>query len=400
MSDLRSLLENATDRIEAPRRVDRAVEESRRRRTRARAAAATAAAVVVVLAAAGTATFLGGDPTRPGPAEVPTSPLEPAPDDGPATQPLWDPFTVPDLPRGDSVLPARLAPPEVPEASVLEQPMDRVVLAWPEPGRDLRLLGSDGRWRVVPGTRDAVSGTLRPVVRPAISHDGTRVAMATLDGLLVVDVTTGTSTTLDWAAELAPPWDTPPDLLWSAADDELVVRLWKRPWVVALDGTTRRAPYRGWFAALAVDPAGPVYQNDYQLRTLLTWEDDRTVAETPFLQCERMVARNGLVACTTGSLEPFRSGPVVVDADTGDVVAYAPIRDRSSVYSDNAHLTALGFLDDETLLLLVGPADFRGDEPETEWHLVTWDFRSGAFELLTTGAEEMRTIAVDPLGLR
>ena len=138
---------------------------------------------------------------------------------------------------------------------------------------------------------------------------------------------------------------------------------------------------------LGVDPEGPIYQNAPNLpHRLLTWEDDQVVHEAPFVQCQRMVAAHGLVSCTAGSLTPSQSGPIVVDPQTGDVIAYAPIKDRSATYSDNGYLTSLGFLDEDTVLLLVGAMDFKTMEVgEETWHLVAWQFRTGAFERITSG---------------
>ncbi len=86
---------------------------------------------------------------------------------------------------------------------------------------------------------------------------------------------------------------------------------------------------------------------------------------------ERYVTRFGLVAYT-GNPGPngvaLMSGPVVVDPGTGEILGYAPIKDRDSVYSDNAHLTALGFVDPDTVLLMVTPMDFRTMESRGRRH--------------------------------
>lgn len=397
MTDLRSLLETATDRLEAPHRVSLALAEGRRRR-RTRAAVAVGTAALAGAAAVGGLVVgpTGGEdpavpPSTPPPSVLPSPPGA----DDPATQPRWDPFDVPDLPRRDTLLPERLDPPDRSLPEIAESPVEQVLLAWPEEGQDLRLLGVDGEWRVVPGTADAVGPALRRIVRPAISSDGRQVAYATVDGLVVLDVTRGSSRTLAWPADIAPPWDISPGLLWRAGDEDLVVLHWRRPWLMGLDGSAAPAPYRGRFVALAADPAGPVLQNDFELRRLLTWDGDEVVDETPFVQCERLAAAHGLVACTAGSMRPFFSGPVVVDATTGEIVAYAPIRDRNAVYSDNAHLTVRGFLDEGTVLLDVGPAAFgREGAREGAWHLVAWEFRTGRFELVATAGELLQAAPV------
>jgi hypothetical protein len=108
-----------------------------------------------------------------------------------------------------------------------------------------------------------------------------------------------------------------------------------------------------------------------------------------------MVAGHGLVALTGGLGGGAYAGPVVVDTAAGERLAYAPIKEPSSEYSDNGHLTAQGFLDEETVLLLVGPVRF-GKETlgGDEWHLVAWEFRTGDFELVTSGDSRMWEIAV------
>lgn len=89
------------------------------------------------------------------------------------------------------------------------------------------------------------------------------------------------------------------------------------------------------------------------------------------------------------------AGPIVIDAGSGERVAYAPIRDVNSKYSDNGYLTVQGFLDPDTALLLVGPMRFgRMQQGEERWHLVAWQFRDGDFELLSSGDTRMRGIEV------
>lgn len=403
-SELRDLLERSTDAIVGADLAASALEGARQQRGRRRAAGVVMAVAATVAVAVGVGQLASGGTRSNDPVDtpststsVPVPPPTPSATAGPATQPLWDPFSITEAPWGSMGLPETFVAPSSPGETVASQPMDGVVVAWPQEDADLQLLGTDGGWRTVPGTRDAVEGALYGTVRPIISSDGTRVAMSTNAGILVVDVTTGEETTIPWPDEIAPPWDTAPGLRWLPGDEGFVVLHWRHTWLVDLDGGDRRAPYRGGYVSIGVDPDGMVYQNDYQRRTLITWEGDEAVREVPLYQCERLAAGYGLLACTTGSLEPGRSGPVVVDPATGDVVAYAPIKDRNAVYSDNGHLTALGFLDPETVLLVVGPADFRtGEVGEESWHLVAWEFRTGTFERITSGDSRMQTVAVAP----
>lgn len=394
-SELHDVLHRATEHVESPDLAREALVEARRRHFRRRAGLASAAAAVVVGAVVVGSLVSGADHDAT-PAPAPTLPTNVPSEVEAVTPPLWDPFTIPALPVRASVLPQHLTPPDGPP-SVLDQPMSAAVLALPEEGRLLRLLGTDGEWRSVPGTSNAIADSLRPVVDPAISHDGRQVAMSVDSGILVVDVTAGESRIIPWPEEIAGPWDSPPSLLWRPADDGFVVLHWRETWFVGLDGAGRKAPYGGRYVSLAVDPAGQTYQHDYDWRRLLTWQGDVRVDDSPFPQCERLVAAQGMVACTTGSIEPFRSGPVVVDAASGEVLGYAPIKDKSAVYSDNGHLTAMGFLDADTVLLLVAPMDSRTMEiGEGQTHLVAWRFRTGEFERISSGRQGLRTIEVAP----
>ncbi|WP_162799476.1 hypothetical protein [Nocardioides sp. 616] len=410
---LSEVLHRATDRIESPGMARAALIGARQARRR-RGAVAVAAVAASVLAVLGGIRLIGGGtigtapaPAAPTPTASPTptgapTPSAPEPPDEPVVHPTWDPFTIVDAPLRETVLPVRLVPPE--EAPAIEDdPMPAAVVAWPAAGRDVMLLGEDGRWRSVPGTAEALSGTLNDVVRPVLPHGGQKVAMSTDAGILVVEVATGARRTIPWPDELAE-WDTAPELRWAPLGNAagLAVLHWDATWLVELDGTARRAPYsRPYGTGLAFDPVGPVVEKRWEELDLRVWDGAPHVASitssVPFgYWGERLIFERGLVAMTGGGNGlPGDGGPMVVEAATGAVVGYAPIRDRSSVYTDNGYLTALGFLDEETVLLLVGPMDFRTmDLGEEQRHLVAWDFRAGTFERLTSGDSSMSAITV------
>jgi len=274
--------------------------------------------------------------------------------------------------------------------------MPAAVVAWPEEGQDLRLLGSDGRWRLVPGTATAVTGTFHDVVDPVLSSDGRQVAMSTNDGILVVDVTSGGQRTVPWPGTLAEPWDTAPGLLWLPGGQGFAVPDGRETLLITLDGDSRRAPY-GNIGGLAFDPGGPVVEWRWNHNDIRVWQRDQLVSTAHFgYWGERLVTRYGRVALTGGGVGlPGNGGPMVVDAATGGLLGYAPIRDPHSTYTDNGFLTAKGFLDEDTLLLLVGPINFPTmDIGEETWHMVAWDIRTGAFEQITSGDTRMRSIDV------
>ncbi|MBD3947896.1 hypothetical protein [Nocardioides ganghwensis] len=254
MNDLDQLLREATDHVASPDLAGRALAEAHRRRVRRTAVGALAA---VALLGGGVAWAVQEPTPKAGVVDtpVPTPTATPsAADTDPATQPIWDPFTVVDAPRRPSTLPEQIAPP-ADAPSIAEAPLPDVVLAWPEEGVDLRVLATNGEWRSVPGTANAIQGTFRDVVSPAISPDGDRVAMAVDAGVLVVEATTGEQSVVPWPPELAGPVDSRPGLRWLPGDEGFVVLHWKRPWLVGLDGTGEPAPFGGAYGSgVMVDP--------------------------------------------------------------------------------------------------------------------------------------------------
>lgn len=393
MSGLNGVLDRATDTITSPGLARAALDGARRRRARRRAVAATAVAVVAVV---GTVSVVAAQRDDPPPAPIGS----PTPSTGrdetgvdPLDQRLWDPHTIGDEPLGESVLPERLDPPDLPP-SVLDQPMEAAVVAWPEEGEDVKLLGTDGEWRCIPGTEDVAASTWW-FSNPALSSDGTQVALSTEGGVLVVDVTTGDQNRLPWPDALAPPWDSPPEVRWLSGDSGLAVLSWRNSWTVGFDGAWHEAPFAG--SSVAIDPDGPIIEHRWQTDELVEWQGGEVARRTHFpWQGERFVARHGLVAFTTGSLGDHpRGGPVVADAATGELLAYAPIRDPHASYSDNGGLTVQGFLNEDTVLLLVKPDDVAEDRQDLDsWHLVAWNFRTGDFERLASGSGPMGTIDV------
>lgn len=176
MTELHDLLHRATDRVETPRLASDAlaVAQRRRRSRRAGAVASTAAFVVVVgIALAG---WMGDTTDGPRPAPpvgtVAPTPLDlqhvaDLPDAGPSVEPL---------------LPARLDVPDL-APHVEDDPVDAAVLSVDD-GADVLLLGTDGEWRCV-----VVDGKTEPA--PMLSPRGTRLAVATTDGVVTVELATG-----------------------------------------------------------------------------------------------------------------------------------------------------------------------------------------------------------------
>lgn len=402
MTDLHRVFTEATDHVRSPDLADRALAEAGRRRVRRTTSGAIA---VVVLIGGGAAWAVQDRVPRAGVVDtsVPTPTASATPtavetdEARMGTQPVWDPFTVVDAPRGPTVLPEVLAPPaEAP--SVLDAPIPAAVVAWPEEDRPIMLLSPEGEWRSIPGTESIAPSSLRDVASAALSPDGGLVTFAAEAGLWVVDVVAGEQRLLSWPDEIAEVWDTPPGVRWMPGDDAVLVMHWNTPWVMGLDGSDESAAYLGPYAGqVAVDPDGPLRQRQFRSGRLVEWRDGEVVrrVDDGIAWGERMVAGHGMVALTGGLGGGAVAGPIVIDAGSGERVAYAPVRDVNSEYSDNGYLTVQGFLDPDTALLLVGPMRFgRMEQGEERWHLVAWRFRTGDFELLSSGDTRMRGIEV------
>lgn len=392
-TELHELLNRASEHQDAPELVSLAVSISKRRLAYRRTGLAAAAAAIVVIGIVLVPRIAGPSPD---PVDEPTSipsPIKSAlPDTGPATQPIWNLSSIKPAPVRTTKLPQQIDFQSARGPSLQEQPMSSIVAALAY-DNNLQLLDVDGTWRSVSlTTGQGVPFSVSDVVRPSISSDGTRVAVAVEAGIRVIDVSTDTERTVPWPKQFAPPWDNTLYVVWRPGDDGFIVADATRTWMVGLDGSSQKTPYGGH--TLGIDPEGPVYESEFKTRTLVTWVDGTVVNSAPFIQCERIVAGYGMVACTAGNLEPFQSGPVVLDPVTGDIIAYAPMKDPNAIYSDNGGLTLLGFLDKDTLLMLVGPATFQAPAPEGERVLATWQFRTGKIQRISTGDAALRSISV------
>lgn len=389
----------ATDGIEPAGLAGAAMTAARARQGRRRVILASAAAAAVIVTSGSVLASRDGDDS-PSPSRNPQPTVTTTPSGfDPGAQRLWDPLTIEDAPARSSVLPDRLEPPDNPP-TVARLPMDAAVVAWPEEGEDVRLLGTDGQWRCIDGTDDVAESTWW-YSNPVLSSDGTQVAMSSKDGIVVVDVTTGDQEVIPWPDELHAPWDSAPEVRWLPGDAGFAVFFWNDNWVVDLAGDWKRPPFaRAYSNSVAIDPNGAIIQHQWRVDELVEWDGDDVVRRVPFpYQGQRYVSGFGQIAYTTGSLGDIdghlASGPVAADPATGDLLAFRPIRDPHATYSDNGYLTAMGFLDADTVVYLVGPARQVDRQLIVDaWHLVAWDVDTGEFERLTTGSDGMRTIDV------
>ncbi|UUW88939.1 SigE family RNA polymerase sigma factor [Pimelobacter simplex] len=381
---------------------ERAVREAGRRRAQRRVVGGAALAVVLVVLAGVLVTRgdRGAEPPPIAPTTVPTT----VPSGTAAAAPRierWDPFTVVDAPVRASVLPRRLDPPPARSVpSVLREPLPGgAVLALPEPGADLRLLGTDGTWRCVAGTADLLADTLGGTLAPALSYDGTQVAFATYDGIRVVDVTTGADRTVPWPKPIAERWDNPPALTWLPGDEGWYVAHWSGGWLVRPDGTGEQAPY-GRLGSMVVttDRDGTAVEQPEAYQGFDVWQDGRKVRTLPSSYwATGVVSGFGRIAFVgSGTQLPTgTTGLLILDVTAGDLLAAASVPDPNSVYGNNGYLRTVGLLDADTVLALVGPMRFGEMEIGAEtWHLVAWHPSTGAFERLTSGPSSMGAVSV------
>lgn len=393
------MLHRATADLPATDLSDAAAAATQRARRRRRATG-VGTLVALVIAAVVLPAVLWPSP-RPGPAPTPAphdTGLAPV---DPRSEEPWDPFTLAESPWEESLLPTRLDPPSSPP-SVLTQPVPAVVLAWPEEGRDLRLFGTDGSWRRVPGSAQAVAGTLLGFGTPTLRPDGTSVAFPTNEGIRVIDIAEQRDSTLPWPDRIAGPWDSAPLIMWWGAED-LLVQHWRETWIMGLDGTARRAPRALQQAWLTVDPDGAAFAAhkvvDPEAGTFARVSPSgRTEVQRLDWWGARYAAGSGLIgyAGTSGPVDHRRSGLVVRRADeVSDIVGFLPIRSRASVYTDNGYATVLGFLDQHTALIKIAPMNFATMDADDEtWYLVGWDLETGELTRLTEADSRLREVQV------
>lgn len=176
MTELHDLLHRATDRVETPGLASDALAVAQRRRRSRRAGVVASTAALVVVAGVAVAGWMADTADGPQPAP-PVGTVAPTP------LVLQDVADLPDAdPSVGPVLPARLDVPDL-APHVEDDPVGAAVLSVDD-GADVLLLGTDGEWRCV-----MVDGKTQPA--PMLSPRGTRLAVATTDGVVTVDLATG-----------------------------------------------------------------------------------------------------------------------------------------------------------------------------------------------------------------
>ena len=425
---LRTLLQRSAGDLHAdPAVADRAwrtaVQQDRRQRFAVVAGAAAAVALVTVLIV-NPPSFNRAVPPATTPSSSPASTTESVntPPEQPSvrsresisdvlrriSQPPWDDVDVAALPMLKTKLPATLDP-RGQEASLLSaDPVDAALaVAQPSgPALDIRVLGDDGRWRLLdtPGLEPIFSdGSVVSMVQGSpISPDGTQVALPQPGGLVVIDVTTGSSRTFDVSASEKPPW-LAPATQWSPDGAQIMIgpatSSWRRPlqpgrgWLVdVLDGDVQSVRYDPTRAAFTLD--GTVIELRRPccgFSQLWRYEGNQVADRVPlevwlYDDVTPVIGDVIAVSRVVRAWEPPKGpddqdGILVLEPDTGRPLAELPM--RAFHMAENAKL--YGWLDDETLVFSVW--SFPGQKSLKQQRvLVAWNYRSGQLSRLTEPA--------------
>lgn len=418
-SELRGLLERATDRIEPADLVPDALTVSAtvRRRRHAYAAGVGVAAAVAVLAAS--LTLGQGERGEPSPAPsppVPTvAPMDPTdPADGSpeapgipdsAVQPAWDPrelTRMSSLPMQDEVaLPAVLDPPA--GAPALQDAWLTAAVAAVDTGEDLALVDPDGAWRRLAYPAEALDvAWMRDST--ALSSDGTRVGFTGVDGIWWHDVRGGDWHRVDYPFGTDAEWDVRFEF---AGTEEVLVSGPRNSYAVDLgDGRAEKLPFSLANTAASYGTSVHIYVDDLGRRRIDEWSERSimrrsTITDSlgsltrPATDGESLAAARGGSTGGTGQDPAMWDGLIALDLDGLTTRAFLPVRDRASYYSDNLYLGALTWVDEDTVLAGVVP---RGQDWATgTQHLFTWNVETGDLARISVLSSELRPVLATDL---
>lgn len=370
--DLHAVLHRATQSIDAPVLAGRAVVGARSRRARRRGlvAAATSSAVV---AAVVIATHVGGTPSVAPPTTPSSAPASPtgvpnldadasepaiAPMIDPATvQPTWDPADVRDLPLDASVSTLDVLEPSGPVGAVSGGALvaaDVDGLSW--------LWGADGGWRSTAYPEPAPGSPGRSI---ALTPDGSELVVTGRTALWTrstdsqrwneVAYPSGFRTDFDYYATVA-----------AFDDGRILLGQYRRFWLLDPDGLATRLPFD---ALDEVVPAGDDVLAERFAQPLTQvveeWRGGAVVRATDsstLQSLQRPVADASSIALTRARTSFGRpagvtesDGLLALSRDGLISRAFLPVSSAGSYYSDNNGLTALDWLDSDTVLAEVRP---------------------------------------------
>lgn len=394
---LREVLERAADPVPRPDLARTALVTATATRRKRTALTATAAAAVLV-ATVTVGVSLGGGETREGPVAPRPSPTSGSPGLFDATpppigldviQPRWDPRDVSTLPTRNIGLPSSLTPPtEVEPLAGIDAGLGLV-----DDRQRLFVVDGSGAWAKLDYPEPPVEQYTDPAV---LTVDGSRVVFAGRTALWSHDVRGAAWQPVPYPDEfvalggygvqLVPDG---PDGLWMSRGGRALT------WYVDLaDGSVDRrdvaletatwAPERG---LVRVGLTSRPDQNRYL--TVGTpgadeeiWRTYVLAALTGLAADEASLAAARGVGGWSGNRGPAeQNGLIALRLDDLATRAYLPIPDPNYWYTDAGALSALSWLDGDTVLASVVPQDTGGSETGTRY-LFTWDVTTGELRLV------------------
>ena len=293
------------------------------------------------------------------------------------------------LPRLRTALPRRIPSDVSALPALVDDPPGRAIAVyhppelWPEPvegwaSETLLFCGVDGEWRRLRmdelGLPDDTWAGHDTYGAGSLSPDGRWWAAHSRDGVVLLDLRTGTSETLDVGLRWA-------SVEWRADSRSFVVGRGgpgRRPGLIELPSLRRTTlPYQYWQASFAPDGTQLSLRRTARDRVeLLTWDGDRAVSRgqlsLPGLGSSRDRRPFG-AEVTDGRLltvvqrPPYRTlDLVVVGIDSVEVEArlHLSARDRGKSYRNAT------WLDPETVLLEIGPGLIAWRPAEAEFFRV------------------------------
>ncbi len=391
MTDLRELLEVATDRVEPTGLAQGAWAAARRRRTARRGILASAAVAVVVLGVA-VAVRLGDKATvQPAPAPASTTAATNvlgdvviAPDIAvDRVQRVWDPRDA----EGQPVL--ELGVPRVMESLTPGEVSQPVALL--DDGTQARLVSADGRvedLRLPSGLAEWRDVSLSPDGRRLVASGASGFYWRELDG--------------DWHRVESGDVPAEAQLTWLPDSSGVVVRGWQHAVLIDLpSGEVTQQPFLQGVDYLDVAADG-TFVGVTDSYDVASWRAGREVGRVhtavlegltlPATDASDIAFARGNVSTVDPPSLTDRDGLLVVDRTTFETRAFLPVP-NTYYYVHAEELRPITWLDDNTLLFTVLP------EEAPKEYLMAWNVETGAISRVSCWERSVDAVfATDRLG--